>query len=336
MKSALLFAVLLMGSSSSASAQKKVSVSGEYHGNLGMDLSDNGNDGAEMAFNTTRMYVTVNASLNKMFSMRTTLDFENFTGDATGLKTPLLGYIKYAYFTVKPLEDMEIRFGQQPSPWIGVMDKIMGYRYVYKTGLDYYKLGDSADTGLSVVGSVFDSMIQYQVGVFNGVGYKTQTEGQEPLNLMTAARLSVYPLAGQKGSHFSRLGLHLYGKTEAEDDSGTTNRTMLYGGALSFNHKYVDLLVEFMMRSSNVDGDDGGMLVAPYLKLKYGKFSIFWTYSMLKEENSEDTWSRIIAGATFDYSKNFAVSLNYQTVFSEKNTKDLNYSGLFLNTLFKF
>ncbi|MBU1239871.1 OprO/OprP family phosphate-selective porin [Myxococcota bacterium] len=329
------FTVMMALFSLSAFGQT-VKIKGEYHGNLNLDLTDNGHDGTEAAFQTTRMYVTAEAALNKMFSFRTTLDFGNFTGDATGLENPLFGYIKYAYVQIEPMKGLKLRFGQQATPWIGAMDNVMGYRYVYKTGLDYFKLGDSADTGFSVLGEAMDGIIAYQAGVFNGVGYKTAAEGETLPNLKVMGRLSVYPMATQKNSPLSRMGLHLYGETDAIEEGDDTVRGMMYGAALSFNHKYVDFLVEFMMRSSDADGDGGGMILAPYLKLKYEQWSAFATYSMYKEDGADDTWTRIIAGGTWDYSKKFALSLNYQMVTSKKHTSDSDTSGIFLNVLAKF
>nr|MDA3862352.1 hypothetical protein [Deltaproteobacteria bacterium] len=53
------------------------------------------------------------------------------------------------------------------------------------------------------------------------------------------------------------------------------------------------------------------------------------------EEN--ETWSRLIAGFSYKPHAKIAVALNYQMQMNKKHKgEDEDYSGIFLNTMFKF
>ncbi|MDA3863337.1 MAG: porin, partial [Deltaproteobacteria bacterium] len=257
---------------------------GKFFGDFSINTSDqsvDGNDINETGFNISRLYLTAKSKISKKFSARATLDFGRFTGDATDIGSdPLFGYIKYAYLDFKPLKNIKLRFGQQARVWVGNADKVMNYRYVFKSSMDYFKLMSSADLGFSVLGN-YGKMFNYQVGVFNGTGYKKTAGGEEIFNLLMEARVSVFPLINSKLGFVEKLGLHFYGGTDGEEDGeGESIRNMIYGGALSLNHKYFDFMVEFMMMNSDIEEMDDVMVVSPYLSVKYKNMALFGTWGM--------------------------------------------------------
>lgn len=320
----------------------KVELKGRYHGNVNMGLSRDGEESFKTAFETTRLYLTTKATLERRFTFRATLDFAHLdllTSDGTDLEeqtTPLLGYIKYAYIQYQPQKSLKLRFGQQATPWIGTMDKVMEYRYVYKTGLDYYGLNASAETGLTILGEALQGRINYHIGVFNGNGYTNEYGGESFRNLLFAGRLSLYPFVPSKPAFLAGMGLHFYLHTDAREGEEGTPRERLYGGALSFTHKYVDMLVEVVVFQNGQRSDSAGLLIAPYLKLKYRDFALFATYSRFQDQDQPKTWTRLIFGATYDQSRRLSLSINYQNSAGRGFSPGSNSSGLFLNTKVRF
>lgn len=325
----------------------RVKIGAEFHGNWNMDLRDEengGNDIKESTFNVTRMYITAKAKLSSWLTTRTTVDFGYYMGSIPDAKNdPNLAYIKYAYFQAKVAPDQFVLFGTQPRVWVGTMDDIFGYRYVLKSSMDHFKLFDSADTGLAYNGTFMNGMVNVNAGIFNGNGYKDPAPGEDLQNNMIEARVTVKPIQ-DKASPLSGLGIHLYFGTKGyQVDDGLGNiddfRANVFGGAISFNHKFVDFMLEAMMIKNGQDGDEGAMVISPYIAVKWEKFAFFANYSMYTDSNldEDDTWTRIVAGVSWKPKKNFAISLNYQMESNSGHKGDGNdKSAIFVSTMFKY
>ncbi|MBN2722724.1 MAG: hypothetical protein JXR95_01500 [Deltaproteobacteria bacterium] len=326
--------------------KSRVKISGEFHGNWNMDLrneENGGNDIKESTFNVTRVYLTAKTKLSSWLSARSTLDFGNYMGDIEQADhDPLLGYIKYAYFKTLLTENHSIVFGQQPRVWVGTMDKTMSYRYVMKSSMDHFGLFPSADTGVTWNGKFIGGIVDITAGIFNGNGYKDPAPGEEIISNLFETRITIKPVADKKHI-FSKLAVHLYFGTDGYQlDDGTVTedfRRFVFGGALGFNHPMVDALVEFMMIKNGQDGDKGSMVISPYLALKYRNLALFGTYGIFTDSNrdTDDTWTRLVAGISWTPCKKLALAINYQM---ESNTKfggdGSNKSALFLSTFFKY
>jgi hypothetical protein len=57
------------------------------------------------------------------------------------------------------------------------MENLYGYRYVENTLIDRTKFGTSADWGAHILGTLADGLIDYQLSVINGAGYKNAPIG---------------------------------------------------------------------------------------------------------------------------------------------------------------
>ncbi|GAB4300963.1 MAG: hypothetical protein Kow0090_16500 [Myxococcota bacterium] len=312
---------------------KYLNLGAEFHGNLNMNTTDDGNDVTEAAFEVTRMYLTLKSTITDWLETRTTLDFDRLPSDE---EQPLFGYIKYAYFDVKPVSGLKLRFGQQSRAWIGMLDDMFGYRWVMKSPTDQLKYMSSADLGFSVIGEYFDGLLGFQLGALNGVGYKAPAPAEGVESFLYEARVSLKPLVN-RGEYISGLGLHLVAATDetlAETDDVRTNE---FGGGVTYMSKYADLIFETISRSKDSTDYKRELLYAPSIALKYAGFALFGRYAVAMNENDTDknVWSHLVAGLSYRPMEFFAVALDYQEEMNKKWAESED-KRIFLNTLFKF
>jgi hypothetical protein len=127
-------------------------------------------DGAKVAptgtsFDIKRFYVGIDHKFNDTFSANVTTDVAYVAAD--GLTQV---YIKKAYLQAKVSDALVFRLGSADLPWIPFAEDTYGYRFVENTIADRDKFGTSADWGVHALGKL--GMINYQVSVINGAGYK--------------------------------------------------------------------------------------------------------------------------------------------------------------------
>ncbi|HEY8003970.1 MAG TPA: hypothetical protein VIE16_07070, partial [Phenylobacterium sp.] len=127
-------------------------------------------DGAKVAptgtsFDIKRFYVGIDHKFNDTFSANVTTDVAYVAAD--GLTQV---YIKKAYLQAKVSDALTFRLGSADLPWIPFAEDTYGYRFVENTIADRDKFGTSADWGVHALGKL--GMLNYQVSVINGAGYK--------------------------------------------------------------------------------------------------------------------------------------------------------------------
>jgi hypothetical protein len=192
----------------------KTSISGRMYWDF-TNVS-NKNNGVKSAntngtsFDIKRFYFGVDHTFDSVFSANLTTDV---TYDSTIGVNQI--YIKKAYLQVKLDPAFTLRIGSADMPWIPYMEGVYGYRYLENTLVDRIKFGNSADWGVHILGSLADGMINYQLSMINGAGYKkaaiyrTDTpdfEGRVSLNYEGfQAALGGY--VGHEGVQYSN-GLH--------------------------------------------------------------------------------------------------------------------------------
>ncbi len=124
-------------------------------------------------------------------------------------------FVKYAYVDVKNVlpEDGFVRIGQQPV-YFAMIDKWQ-YQFIYKNLEDNLGLLSSADLGVSLQGTLFGGLADYQVAGYGGNGYAQPTETDN--NVATDISMAVYPIPGLsiRGS--------LYNSTVSSGDAYASN-----------------------------------------------------------------------------------------------------------------
>ena len=176
----------------------KVEVSGTAFLHYGYKAMNKGKDDAENTFNVNRAYLTVKAKPADKLSVRVTGDFESEANDSGKYR---YFYLKYGYATYKPMDFVNVTFGLMKTHWVGWVDDNWGYRILSKSLLDKYGLCGSTDVGLAIHSGVKEpkdriaGMIEYYVGLTNGVGYKHFEEAEDDLKNFSL-RLGIVPVDG--------------------------------------------------------------------------------------------------------------------------------------------
>lgn len=154
-----------------------------------------------------RFYLDVNHRFSSVWSARVTTDINWLRNqDPTDL------WFRHAYLQAQFSKAFALRVGSAPMPWVALINKWSGYRYVEKELVSRVKVGESADWGVHALGSLgAEARAQYAVSVVTGAGYKKPRVGNGP---DVAARMSWQP------SEHTIVGVGGYRGTQAQDVSG--------------------------------------------------------------------------------------------------------------------
>lgn len=117
-------------------------------------------------FELKRFYLGVDHKFNDIFSANLTTDVTWQTGVGAQL------YIKKAYLEAKLSPALAVRLGANDMPWIPFVEGVYGYRHIEQTLSDRTKFGTSSDWGVHALGSFSNKLIEYDVAVVNGGGYR--------------------------------------------------------------------------------------------------------------------------------------------------------------------
>ena len=178
------------------------SVSGRMFFNLSHigQHSDGALVGRSTAFDVKRLYLGVDHKFSDMFSAAIVTDVSliantnSVTGTAnSGSAQPGLGttapapfpktvgetlYLKNAYLQAKFSPAFTLRLGEANLPWVPWAEEIYGYRYIENILIDRTGFGTSVDWGVHAFGSVADGLVNYQVSVVDGAGYRNPMRSQ--------------------------------------------------------------------------------------------------------------------------------------------------------------
>ncbi len=173
-------------------------------------------------FAVTRFYLTVSGKRSFVEDKAAYLGY-NLTLDAKDIHGTgyYESYVKYAYFEMGNLfPGVVVRFGQNPTPWVGFEEKIWGFRFMNKVFVDYFGYMSSTDRGLSLGYHAPSDMVDLYLSLVNGEGYHGN-EVNASKDVMV--RLSLFPFS-QASSFLSGLGLHVYGQQGRVDSNTRRNR----------------------------------------------------------------------------------------------------------------
>lgn len=198
------------------------------------------NDGAKTAasgtgIDVTRFYLIFNEKFDDTWSANITTDASYSSG---GGATDV--FIKKAYVQAMLSKALWGRIGSADLPWVPMVERLYGYRFVEHELLDRLHFGTSADWGLHGGGDLDDQRVSYAVSVVNGNGFKNPTRSK---SMDVEARLAVMPLDGLTvavGGYNGKLGKDQYG----------TSAPTVYHSASRF-----DALVAYMGGGLRVGGE---------------------------------------------------------------------------------
>jgi hypothetical protein len=196
-------------------------------------------------FDVRRAYVNVTGNISELVSFRITPDVGSrvsTTGASTNYDGSLVVRLKYAFgqFSLDKTvsKGSWVRFGQQQTPYIDFMEGVYRYRFQGTIFVDREGFLSSSDVGLSTRLVFPNDYGDVHVGYYNGDTY-SRAEANDRKALQ--GRLSLRPIP--KDSVLKGLRLSAFYDKDAPVKDGKRNR---FVGALTFEHKYVNLAFELL------------------------------------------------------------------------------------------
>ncbi|MFC1596226.1 hypothetical protein ACFL4D_02965 [Candidatus Margulisiibacteriota bacterium] len=131
---------------------------------------ENGND----AFNATRIYLDIQRKLGDNI-LRYTTDI-----DPSGRYDVYSKYLYVQLNKICPFGSI-VRIGQIPTPWVGFVDGIHGFRYVQNSMTDEFSLLGSTDRGISATKELGRGL-SLDLAILNGTGFTAvENDGRKDL-----------------------------------------------------------------------------------------------------------------------------------------------------------
>ena len=253
------------------------------------------------AFEIQRAYLGYAFKLSKEFSGKVTLDVGNPKDDGKFMMT---AYLKSAYFQYKK-NGLKIKFGLIGRYQFKMQETLWGGRYLYKSYMDEYKFGSSADIGTFITYKIND-MISIDASVENGEGYKS-TEIDSIFKY--SGGITITPIKG--------LNIRGYTDYMGEEDAQQT-----YAGYVGYSLKNFKIGAEYNYQINNKskkNHDWGGYSF--YVSYKTEKFKPFIRYDKLESTiqdgetdpfNYDKDGQIILAGLEFSPLKGIKITPNYR------------------------
>lgn len=309
---------VLLAATLCVSAGESPQVTGKVEGKIYTDWSIKLKEGADPkhGFGNHRAYFGYKMTVAEKFVGRVMLDVgrvEPVTavdtvvvdGAAAEASTShdlrLEAYAKYAYLQIKKLIPMTtLTLGLQGRYQFKYQEKFWGYRYLYKSFMDKYKYGSSADLGLGIKVAPMDKLTLH-INVENGEGYK---EPQMDQSYKVSGGIRIVPL--------ELLELYVYGDGMPAEDEETQFTAAGFVGL-----RPLDILkfgVEYDFQGNHKGTKDASLHgVSAYTSVSVVKpVEIFARVDVLSRDEWESAEKVIIGGVAYSPIKNLALAPNVQ------------------------
>jgi hypothetical protein len=287
------------------------------------------NVGKDNGFHFTRAYITVKDKVSDDLMVRITYDQKDGQGGSTQCADPNAAsvsytcttqsaFVKYVYGDYSYMPGQKVRFGLGHTPWIDYEEGLYTYRFLGTVFSDGQGAQSSSDTGVSLIGSFMDKMLDYHVGVYEGEGYANKRDGQG------------FAYAG-------RVSFNMEGFTVALFDWMETKRS----GTPDYNPSRLIGMVTygnpiFRVAGQYLAADDNKTVVNTAPKFNKGNGYSVWAYTRIpgmdalrimarydsmKTDTDVDTGTNILAklGVSYDLSKSIVIALD-ETILSAKDS----------------
>lgn len=327
--SLFLFSILFFFLNVSAQEEKPFVPSGEVYGivythffaSLDSDLS---------AFEVSRAYLGYKYKISEEFTANIKLDIGSINDESQYALIRRYTYFKNACLNYKK-NKLNINVGLIDLSQFKIQEKFMDQRYIYKSFQDQYKLGSSADIGIS--GNYeFNKYILVDITLMNGEGYK---DFQSDNSYKYGAGLTIKPFDG--------LLLRLY-----YDHSKKCINQSTYSAFVGYEYKKLGKIgFEYSTQINNnfyENQDFGGYSGFLHLNLT-DKLGVFGRYDKLMSNrvfisdvnvwNYNNDGQLVLTGLQFKLHEKIRVSGNVQFWIPENVDEDMR-KFLFVNLEFCF
>jgi hypothetical protein len=302
---------------------------GKVHGKIFSNFNFSVNDKAA-GFGITRTYFGYKYQYNDDWSAKLTLDVGGADTD-TYART---AYLKVAALQWKATDKLTVNFGQVGLKQFKTQEKNWGYRYIAKSSQDKYKMGTSADMGLTADYKLHD-MVSVDLTVVNGEGYK---KNQTDANMKTSFGLTLKPA--------DELTVRIYTDVMSKSDEVFEEDSTLFSFPsqntmalfVGYKAEALRLGAEYNTQSAhgNVEGADYNIVSAYGTYYVNDNVGVFARYDMVScDEGGYDSKNGdyMIAGLEYRPVKGVSISVNLQGFTSEEEDAE---NSIFMNLQYKF
>jgi hypothetical protein len=307
-----------------ADFEPSVDVGGQIHAHYGYLLTDGANGYNEFALDRT--YLDAKAKLTRRLGARLTLDSDRFAALETdtgeySVDTKYRPFVKFAYLEWKDFAPgLKLRAGLIDTPYTQVYDAFWEHRYVSKGMADDQKLLDTADFGVSVMGTHADGLLDWHASLNNGEGYgKAEVDSGKSLQ----ARVTVDALA--KGGK-QRLPITGFVNYDMHKDA---DATLTWIGAAGYKMPFVWVWGEYVGVSTGaVTGSGFSASLLPGAP-KYARAILRYDHFDPNGEIDGDGVDKLIGGVSHTFAHQVSGALTYERVTDEA-TPDTPAHGMYV------
>ena len=252
-------------------------------------------------------------------------------------------FLKIASLTWTPVNRLKINGGMISPKQFKTQERFWGYRYIYKSYQDQYKMGPSADLGITVEYK-FNDFVSVDGAFLNGEGYKH-----------VQLRYPDFKLAGGVTVHpFKDLTVRLYYDNMNNKDTSLTNDyradQSTYSAFIGYKFKKKFRIAgeyNYQKQFQNIAGKDlfGFSFYSTYVISK--KIEVFGRVDLLnsnKLEGETENWfykgdgTLYMGGVQYNPVKGVKLAVNYRNwAFAKPNEGERKspLSMIYLNVEFK-
>jgi hypothetical protein len=151
----------------------------------------------------------------------------------------VLVFVKKAWVQARINPVLNIRVGENDTPWVSFVEGLYGYRFVENTLIDRTKFGASTDWGVHVFGTFGHNLVSYQVSAINGAGFKTLSRNSNAIDL--EGRIAIKPVKEVTlavGGYSGKLG-------KSNDTLDVNHRATRVDAVVAYTSKRVGAGIEY-------------------------------------------------------------------------------------------
>ena len=292
------------------------------------------------SFNLQRTYLGYKYNYSKKISVKITFDGARFS-EASSYTV----FLKHAQLDWKVDNNVNLSFGLIGTKQFNDQEKFWGYRYLFKSFQDEFKLGSSADLGVNAQIAITKNL-NVNLFVMNGEGY---TSVQDMNGRIKAGGNIIYKPTKDvllKG-YFDTYGGDYTKENEIVTDTTSVKTAAFFAG---YNGEKFRIGAEYEIQKDgkkfNEQAKDhdltGFSIYGTYII--NNRFEIFVNYLNFqsnKVNGAEQSWNHgkdgsiVLGGIQYEPIKSIKMALNYRTFcYDESSKPDGNF--VYLNMEFKF
>lgn len=263
-----------------------------------MNLERYDSETEAMGFEVARGYFAFGHQFTSAISGKFNIDIysSDKSADANGAGLKIKGaYLEYSGV----FKDASLQVGVIKNYFGTIYD--WSYLSIEKAPEDLNGVTASADAGVALAGFIPAGFGEYQIGIYNGEGYKKYLNNID-INPAFVANVRFIPITG-----ITLAGSVHYSQFEVATDTlgGTENKSdMKITGVLRGAYGPVELWGEYLMRKKD-ETQSSGIMIMPVVSLG-GRFQLLGRYDMWdpNTDTDDDGYSLMAFGVNYFLTKN--------------------------------